>query len=126
MEGQVDYKKLWKLLIDKEMKKTDLIPLAGISTNILARLGKGEYVSMESLHKICKAFNCYVGDICEMNEEQGISCFLNVDKTSYSDVKEFTAVELGAEDRLRYDVLFHTDLNRTSEVIKQGVKNWRK
>lgn len=49
------------------MKKTDLIPLAGISSNILARLGKGEYVSMESLHKICKAFNCDVGDICEMN-----------------------------------------------------------
>ena len=126
MEGQVDYKKLWKLLIDKEMKKTDLIPLSGISTNILARLGKGEYVSMESLHKICKAFNCDVGDICEMKEEQGIPCFLNVDKTSYSGVKEFTAVELGAEDRLRYDVLFHTDLNRTSEFIKQGVKNWRK
>ena len=58
--------------------------------------------------------------------EHGIPCFLNVDKTSYSGVKEFTAVELGAEDRLRYDVLFHTDLNRTSEVIKQGVKNWRK
>ena len=49
------------------MKKTDLILLAGISTNILARLGKGEYVSMERLHKICKAFNCDVGDICEMN-----------------------------------------------------------
>lgn len=81
---------------------------------------------MESLHNICKAFNCDVGDICEMKEEQGISCFLNVDKTSYSGVKEFTAVELGAEDRLRYDVLFHTDLNRTSEVIKQGVKNWRR
>ena len=126
MEGQVDYKKLWKLLIDKEMKKTDLISLAGISTNILAKMNKGEFVSMESLHKICKAFNCDVGDICEMKEEQGISCFLNVDKTSYSGVKEFTAVELGAEDRLRYDVLFHIDLNRTSEVIKQGVKNWRK
>lgn len=67
MEGQVDYKKLWKLLIDKEMKKTDLILLAGISTNILARLGKGGYVSMERLHNICKAFNCDVGDICEMN-----------------------------------------------------------
>ena len=49
------------------MKKTDLIPLAGISTNILARLGKCEYVSMESLHKICKALDCDVGDICEMN-----------------------------------------------------------
>lgn len=70
MEGQVDYKKLWKLLIDKEMKKTDLIQLAGISTNILARLGKGEYVSMESLHKICKAFNCDVGDICVINKRE--------------------------------------------------------
>ena len=71
MEGQVDYKKLWKLLIDKDIKKkTDFIPLAGISTNILARLGKGEYVSMESLHKICKAFNCDVGDICEMNKRE--------------------------------------------------------
>ena len=66
-----NYNKLWKLLIDKDIKKkTDLIPLAGISTNILARLGKGEYVSMESLHKICKAFNCDVGDICEMKEEK--------------------------------------------------------
>lgn len=66
-----NYNKLWKLLIDKDIKKkTDLIPLAGISTNILARLGKGEYVSMESLHKICKAFNCDVGDICEIKEEK--------------------------------------------------------
>ena len=66
---KVNYKKLWKLLIDKEMKKTDLITVAGINPNILARLGKGEYVSMESLHKICKAFNCDVGDICEMKDK---------------------------------------------------------
>ena len=67
---KVNYKKLWKLLKDNEMKKTDLITVAGINPNILARLGKGEYVSMESLHKICKAFNCDVGDICEMKEEK--------------------------------------------------------
>ena len=49
---QVDYKKLWIRLIEKEIKnKTDLIPLAGISTNILAKLNKGEYVSMNSLLK---------------------------------------------------------------------------
>ena len=65
---KVSYKKLWKLLIDKEMKKTDLISFAGINQNILARMGKGEYVSMESLHKICKAFNCDVGDIVEMKK----------------------------------------------------------
>lgn len=69
MDGQVDYKKLWKLLIDKDIKKkTDLIPLAGISTNVLAKLNKGDYISMESLHKICKALDCDVGDICVMKE----------------------------------------------------------
>jgi len=68
MEEQVDYKKLWKLLIDKDIKKkTDLIPLAGISTNILAKMNKGEFVSMESIQKVCKALNCDVGDICVIN-----------------------------------------------------------
>lgn len=66
---QVDYKKLWIRLIEKEIKnKTDLIPLAGISTNILAKLNKGEYVSMDSLAKICRALNCDIGDICVINE----------------------------------------------------------
>lgn len=66
---QADYRKLWKLLIDKNMKKTDLIPIAGVSTNIVAKLNKGEYVSMDSLAKICKALNCDIGDICVMNSE---------------------------------------------------------
>ena len=60
----VDYKKLWKLLIDKDMKKTDLIPVAGISSNVLAKMNKGEFVSMESIQKVCKALDCDVGDIC--------------------------------------------------------------
>ena len=64
----VDYKKLWKLLIDKDMKKTDLITVAGISSNVLAKLNKGEFVSMESIQKICKALDCDVGDICVMND----------------------------------------------------------
>ena len=65
----VDYRKLWKMLIDKGIKnKTDLIKMAGISTNILAKLGKGEFISMDSMQKICKALNCDVGDICVMNE----------------------------------------------------------
>ena len=66
---QVDYKKLWVRLIEKGIKnKTDLIPLAGISTNILAKLNKGEYVSMNSLAKICRALDCDIGDICVINE----------------------------------------------------------
>ena len=61
---QADYRKLWIRLIEKGIKnKTDLIPLAGISTNILAKLNKDEFVSMESLQKICKALSCDIGDI---------------------------------------------------------------
>lgn len=64
---QVDYKRL----IEKGIKnKTDLIPLAGISTNILAKLTKGEYVSMDSLAKICKTLDCDIGDICVINPEK--------------------------------------------------------
>ena len=67
--GYVDYKKLWKLLIDKGIKnKTDLIPMANISTNVLAKLNKGEFVSMDSMQRICMALNCDVGDICVMND----------------------------------------------------------
>ncbi len=65
---QVNYKKLWKLLIDKEMKKSALIEKAGVSSNIIAKLSKGEPVSLESLKKICAALNCDVGDIMELNQ----------------------------------------------------------
>lgn len=60
---QANYKKLWKLLIDKDMKKTDLLTVANISSNILAKMNKGEDISMDSLRKICNALNCDIGDI---------------------------------------------------------------
>ena len=66
--ANVDYKKLWKLLIDKDMKKTDLITVAGISSNVLAKLNKGEFVSMESIQKVCRALECDIGDICVVND----------------------------------------------------------
>ena len=62
----VSYKKLWKLLIDKNMKKKDLRAATGISTTTLAKLGKNENVSTDILSKICKALECDVGDIMEM------------------------------------------------------------
>ncbi len=69
----VDYRKLWKLLIDKGIKnRTDLIKMAGISTNILAKLGKGEFISMDSMQKICKALDCDVGDVCVINEKNNL------------------------------------------------------
>lgn len=66
----IDYTKLWKRVTAKGIKnKTDLISMAGISSNILAKLSKGEFISMESMQKICKALNCDVGDLCVMNEQ---------------------------------------------------------
>ena len=61
----VSYNKLWKLLIDKEMKKVDLRDQAGLTTNVLAELGKNEHVSTQSLEKICRILECEVGDILE-------------------------------------------------------------
>ena len=63
---EVSYKKLWKLLIDKDMKKKDLQALAGISWASVTKLSKGETVSMEVLIKVCKALNCDIGDIMEL------------------------------------------------------------
>lgn len=62
---EVSYKKLWKLLIDRDMKKKDLQAAAGISWASVTKLSKGEFVSMEVLIKVCKAMKCDVGDIVE-------------------------------------------------------------
>lgn len=62
----LSYKKLWKLLIDKNMKKKDLRAVTGISTTTLAKLGKDENVSTEILAKICKSLECDIGDIMAM------------------------------------------------------------
>ena len=62
----VSYKKLWKLLIEKDMKKTDLRIQSGISTGALAKLGRNENVNTEVLAKICKTLNCDISDIMEM------------------------------------------------------------
>lgn len=61
----ISYDNLWKLLIDKRMNKTQLKQLAGISTNVVAKLGKNESVSLETLEKICRLLQCNIGDIVE-------------------------------------------------------------
>lgn len=66
-----NYAKLWKLLIDKNINKTTLREMSGISTGTLAKLGKNDYVSTEVLEKVCRALQCDIGDIIEFvdNEE---------------------------------------------------------
>lgn len=62
----VSYKKLWKLLIDKDMKKKDLCAKAGISSASVTKMGKGGHVTTEVLVKICAALDCTMGDIVEV------------------------------------------------------------
>ena len=63
---EVSYKKLWKLLIDKDMTKKDLQAFSGISWSSITKLSKGEKVSMEILMKICQVLKCDIGDIMEL------------------------------------------------------------
>jgi len=62
----VSYNKLWKLLIDKQMTKTQLVKAASISTNAMAKLGKNEDVRVEVLVKICRTLDCTMDDIMEI------------------------------------------------------------
>lgn len=63
---RVSYKPLWKLLIDKDLKKKDLCKLAGVSPASITKIGKGGHVTTETLEKICLALNCRVEDVMEL------------------------------------------------------------
>ena len=63
---KMSYNRLWKLLIDKEMKKSDLRTVAGVSSSSLAKLGKGENVTTDVILKICSALDCRIEDIMEI------------------------------------------------------------
>ena len=65
---EFSYKKLWKLLIDREMQKKELCALAGISTATISKMTKGENVTTDTLIKICAALQCDITDILELVE----------------------------------------------------------
>lgn len=65
----LSYKKLWKILIDKNLKKSDLNKITGISDSTIAKLTKGENVNTEILERICRALNCNIGDIVEIEKK---------------------------------------------------------
>ena len=66
----VDYSRLWKLLIDRKLNKTQLKDLAHISTNAIAKLVRDENVSLDTLEKICKALDCKIEDIMDFIEKE--------------------------------------------------------
>lgn len=65
----ISYNKLWKLLIDKNMTKTQLRKSAGLTTNVIAKMGKNQSVQVESLYKICEVLGCSLDDISEIIPE---------------------------------------------------------
>ena len=68
---KISYNKLWKLLIDKDMKKVELRDLTGMGSATLAKMGKNEQVSMDVIKRICEVLDCDVGDIMEMVHIEG-------------------------------------------------------
>ena len=67
-EKIISYKKLWKLLIDKNMNKVDLKRVSGVSTTSIAKLTKGENITTDVLLKICRALDCGINEIMDMEE----------------------------------------------------------
>ena len=66
---EISYNKLWKLLIDRGMNKTQLKDAAGLSSSTISKMGKNEQISMDSMLKICKTLNCDIGDIVEVKND---------------------------------------------------------
>lgn len=65
---KLSYNGLWKMLIDRGMQKKDLIDEIGISSTTIAKMGKGEKVSLEVIERICNYFNCDIGDVVSFNK----------------------------------------------------------
>lgn len=70
----VSYNRLWKLLIDKKMKKKDLMNLVVISTSTLAKMGKDKQVSMDVINRICTSLECNIGEVMDIlpDEDSGL------------------------------------------------------
>ncbi|MDR1979703.1 MAG: helix-turn-helix transcriptional regulator [Synergistaceae bacterium] len=62
----ISYKKLWHLLLDKDLKKKDLVTLAGVSTYTISKFNRGDNVTTDVLQRICKALECNIGDIMDI------------------------------------------------------------
>ena len=68
----ISYKPLWKLLIDKDLSKKELASVAGVSQSSVAKMSRGETISMDVILRICTALDCDIGDICEAVPEKTV------------------------------------------------------
>lgn len=120
----VSYNKLWKILIDKNMNKTELKEAAGVSFNVIARMGKNEAVSFESIEKICAVLHCNIGDIMDVTQE-------SIDSTQE---KLHTTIELFAGagglalgvEKAGFETLGLIEFDKdASDTLKRNRPNWR-
>ena len=98
----VNYDKLWKILIDKKMKRTDLIKQGKISSNVLARMGREEPVSLESIGKVCLILDCSIDDILEFR---------------YTDEEKKNAAEVIAKRSLEPTVICESDGTMSKDAL---------
>ena len=127
----VSYKKLWKLLIDRDMKKKELAQLAGISNFTISKMSAGNNVTVEVLGKICKALNCTLDDIMEfipeenLNEEFKLEVSEEIFKEALEDIKVLGRSEL-VDNKLDLKIMIdyaHTpdSLENILKTVKQNL-----
>ena len=118
------YDKLWKLLIDKKMNRTELKEASGISFNVLARLGKNEPVSFESIEKICFTLDCNIEDVVEIQKEE----IVPTDDNSFSTIELFAGaggLALGIE-KAGFKTLGLIEFDKDAAAsLKINRPNWR-
>ena len=120
----LSYNKLWKLLIDKNLNKTELKEKVGISFNVLARMGKNEPVSLESLEKICIFLKCNIGEVVDFSSKDSIE----------KSPKQFNSIELFAGagglalglEKAGFSSLGLIEIDKdASETLRKNRPQWR-
>lgn len=118
----VTYDRLWKLLIDRKMNKTQLKNASGISFNVLARMGKDETVSIESLEKVCHVLDCNIGDIMDIVDD------IEIKSTAFTSIELFAGaggLALGIE-KAGFHTLGLVEFDASAaNTLKHNRPNWR-